>query len=413
MRLPDAPVERIAAGGRVWRPPGAALGGSARRASELLARARVCHNETLRAVMENVFCKRDYGWTPFLWLFYLLFFFLHPILDKVSLREWIFTLLGTAVFVALYFTMFRTRSRGWQWFAIIVTLLLGMGFAPINPGASTFFIYAASFIPFVTGHRRAIQLLLALLVVAAVEAWLLHLPAVFSITVFLIAIPVGASNIFFAQRNRANEKLRQAREEVEHLAKVAERERIARDLHDVLGHTLSMIILKSELAGKLMARDPGRARQEIGEVEQAARDALAEVRATIRGYRASSLEVELKQARTTLETAGVEVEAISRKVPLTPAQEGVVAMIVREAVTNVVRHANARHCRLELIPAGANCQLVIADDGQGGDQVEGNGLRGMRERVEALGGTLDRETRSGTRLKVIFPLAGTEPRGNS
>jgi two-component system sensor histidine kinase DesK len=172
----------------------------------------------------------------------------------------------------------------------------------------------------------------------------------------------------------------------------------------VLGHTLSVIILKSELAGKLVDHDPERAKAEIADVEQTSRAALADVRSTIRGYRAHSLEAELKQARATLETAGVTVKSESEEVRLTPAQESVLALVVREAVTNVVRHAQARNCNLRMMPVNGNCRIEIQDDGRGGG-VEGNGLRGMRERIEALGGTLLREDSAGTLLSIEFPLA--------
>ena len=150
---------------------------------------------------------------------------------------------------------------------------------------------------------------------------------------------LAAATCFYAQRNRANAKLRMANTEIEHLAKVAERERIARDLHDVLGHTLSIIILKSELAGKLIDHDPARAKAEIADVEQTSRTALAEVRSTIRGYRADTLEAELKQAKAALETAGVSVRSEAEKIGLNAAQESIVALVLREAVTNIVRHA--------------------------------------------------------------------------
>jgi two-component system, NarL family, sensor histidine kinase DesK len=185
---------------------------------------------------------------------------------------------------------------------------------------------------------------------------------------------------------------------------VAERERIARDLHDVLGHTLSVIILKSELAGKLIDRDPARAKAEIGDVERTSREALAEVRNTIRGYRLNSLAAELKQAESTLQLAGVAVKSETSEVALTPAQESVVALVVREAVTNVVRHAAAKNCRVHLASANGSCVLEVQDDGRGAVRSEGNGLRGMRERVEALGGTLQFKSSSGTSLKIQFPL---------
>ncbi len=116
------------------------------------------------------------------------------------------------------------------------------------------------------------------------------------------------------------------------------------------------------------------------------------------------MEDEIKQAKSTLETAGVSLTSQQQQVSLTPAQESVIALIVREAVTNVVRHAGARHCELRLAPQNGNCLLEIKDDGRGGSQVEGNGLRGMRERIEALGGTLVRETRAGNRISIQFPL---------
>jgi two-component system, NarL family, sensor histidine kinase DesK len=289
---------------------------------------------------------------------------------------------------------------------------LGTGFAPFNQGSSVFFIYAASMIAFVAPTpQTAYKILAALLGVIGLESWLLHLPPEFWITSFVVSIGVGVSNVHFAERNRANDKLRLAHEEIEHLAKVAERERIARDLHDVLGHTLSVIILKSELAGKLIDRDPDRAKAEIRDVEQTSRAALAEVRSTIRGYRGYSLDAEFKQAKAALETAGVTVTSESAEVALTPAQESVAALVVREAVTNVVRHAHARNCVLRVAPLNGNCLLEIQDDGRGGFEVEGNGLRGMRERIEALGGSVERDTSAGTRLTIQFPLVPAKANG--
>ena len=202
-----------------------------------------------------------------------------------------------------------------------------------------------------------------------------------------------------------NRKLRKANEEIEHLATVAERERIARDLHDVLGHTLSVITLKSELAGKLIERDPGRAGKEIREVEEISRQALSEVRDAIRGYRSKRLAAELAYAKTTLETAGLTVQCdTATTVKLPAVQESVLSLAVREAVTNVVRHAQATTCRLRLEQQNGSCRLQIQDDGRGSSNDDGNGLRGMRERVEMLGGTLQRDSESGTTLTITLPL---------
>ncbi|MGH9512937.1 MAG: sensor histidine kinase [Terriglobales bacterium] len=344
------------------------------------------------------------GWVTYIWLVYLIFFFEPLIASHAGRKQWIAALAGVTVFLVLYFSAFALK-RPWNLLCISGFVVLGVAFAPFNGGAACFFIYAAAFIPFaVETEWTAVKLLAIILAIAGLETWILHLSWAFLFWSGFFSILIGVANIAFAQRNRATCKLQMAHEEVEHLAKVAERERIARDLHDVLGHTLSVIILKSELAGKLIDTDPARAKAEIADVEQTSRTALGEVRSTIRGYRGQSLEAEIKQAKATLETAGVSLKSQEVQVTLTPVQESVVALVVREAVTNVVRHAQARNCELRLAPQNGNCILEIHDDGRGGLQVEGNGLRGMRERIEALGGTFVRETRAGTRLMIQFPL---------
>lgn len=346
----------------------------------------------------------DHGWFPYIWLAYFVFFFIHPVFDHVGWKEWLATGVGTVVFLFLYFGNF-TWGRPWNWLGVIGIVALGVLFAPYNGGAVGFFIYAAAFIPFHT--EKALTAALLILSVAGVlvaEALLLHVSQSTLMSGVVFSIVVGGGNILFAQKRRADRKLQLAHEDIAHLAKVAERERIARDMHDILGHTLSVIILKSELAGKLVDLDPERAKSEIRDVEQTSRHALAEVRSTIRGYRDQSLDAELKQAKATLETAGVSVNSEAGEVNLAPVQESVVALVVREAVTNVVRHAHARNCSIRMMPVNGSCLLEIQDDGRGGVAIEGNGLRGMRERVEALGGTLERETKSGTKLKIQFPL---------
>jgi two-component system, NarL family, sensor histidine kinase DesK len=350
----------------------------------------------------------EYTWALYSVL-YFGFFFIDPVESHASALVWCITLLATAVFLVLYFGLFWVSCRqGLLHLAAMV--LMGVGFAKYNGGATTFFIFAAACGPFVVDTEAdGIKVLLAVEVAAGLTWWALHLNGAFLLFANGLAFVVGASNIHFAQRNRANKKLLRAHEEIEHLAKVAERERIARDLHDVLGHTLSVIILKSELAGKLMDRDPQRAGNEIREVEQISRQALSEVRDAIRGYRSQGLVAELAQAKSTLETAGVTVKCEAAQVTLPPLQEGVLSMAVREAVTNVVRHAQAGNCSLRLAQQNGSCQLEIEDDGRGSSHNEGNGLRGMRERVEMLGGTLYRDSESGTKITITLPLKELTP----
>jgi len=354
---------------------------------------------------KSIIKDRDHGWGPFIWFAYSGFFFIQPVLDHVSRRTWLLDILGFVVFCFLYFGFFWLEKPK-AMLHIVGMLLLGILFLPFNGGAAAFFIFAAAFVPFsVQTQALAIAGVLAISVMAAVECRLLRLDVWTTIWAAGFPLTIGGSNVFFAERNRMNCKLRKAQEEIEHLAKVAERERIARDLHDVLGHTLSVIALKSELAGKLMDRDPQRAGNEIREVEKISRQALSEVRDAIRGYRAKGLAAELAQAKTTLETAGLTVQCdAAGTVQLPPMQESVLALAVREAVTNVVRHAEARNCHLRLEQQNGSCRLEIQDDGRGGSNLEGNGLRGMRERVQMLGGTLERNSEGGTTLTITLPV---------
>jgi two-component system sensor histidine kinase DesK len=348
--------------------------------------------------------NRDHGWAPFAWLVFLAFFYIEPLLDHSGWRSLLLANAEVLIFLVLYFSAFWLRPP-LTYLLLLCMAAMGFGLSKANSGSSVFIIFTAAFIPWVFERSKPALIALGVLLAAvAVDTAVFHPPLGFSITSVVVTLGVGLSNTHFAEHNRAERKLRMAHEEIEHLAKVAERERIARDLHDVLGHTLTLIVVKSTLAGKLLEKDPMKAKSEIADIEKVSREAMAEIRNTLRGYNSYRLSEELQRAQSTLESAGVAVETESGEVPLTPAQESVAALIMREAVTNVVRHANARHCSLRLARNNGNCVLEIQDDGCGGFTSEGNGLRGMRERVEALGGTLTQETSAGTTLKFEFPL---------
>ncbi|MEP6634212.1 MAG: sensor histidine kinase, partial [Luteimonas sp.] len=199
--------------------------------------------------------------------------------------------------------------------------------------------------------------------------------------------------------------LKLSHDEVRKLAATAERERIGRDLHDLLGHTLSLITLKLELGRKLLDRDPPAARREFEEAERVARHALAEVRSAVTGIRSTDLAAELASARLLLESSRVHMEYESPP-GLPPDIERGLSLVLREAVTNIARHADAGRAHIEFAVEGNAVQMRITDDGRGGIATDGNGLSGMRERVAALGGTLsiDSPKAHGTRLLVRVPV---------
>jgi two-component system, NarL family, sensor histidine kinase DesK len=344
----------------------------------------------------------ELGWTPYAWLIYLFPFWFQPSVQGASRGMWAALIAATIVFLFLYFRAYW--EEGLRLVACAAGIvLLGVLFARFNSGSGVFFIYGASFLAQLTPVRRAIRGVLAVVAVLAAVTLAWHLPLWYWLPSGVFTLLIGGINLHFREVSRANAKLHMAQEEVEQLAKTAERERIARDLHDLLGHTLSLITLKAELAGKVLERDPERAGREIREVERISREALREVRTAVAGYRSQGLPAELARARLALEGAGVKPEHFAQPVDLEPAEETVLALALRESVTNIIRHAAASTCRITLEQTATETRLEVCDDGRGGAAPEGIGLASMRERVEGLGGRLERRAGTGTSLLVVLP----------
>jgi two-component system sensor histidine kinase DesK len=220
-----------------------------------------------------------------------------------------------------------------------------------------------------------------------------------------------------------NNELRAARAEIARLAVAEERLRFARDLHDLVGHNLSLIALKSELAGRLVRAAPDRAAAEIGDVERVARRALDEVREAVAGYRQPALDDELDGARELLAAAGISCQIDRDAALLPPPLDAALGWVVREGVTNVIRHSRARHCLIRISHATGMIRAEVSDDGRGAASTtmttgNGNGLAGLTERVVGVGGRLTAGplVEGGFRLHAELPLdaqanASSEGRG--
>ncbi|MER5420038.1 sensor histidine kinase [Streptosporangium roseum] len=195
-------------------------------------------------------------------------------------------------------------------------------------------------------------------------------------------------------------ELRRTREELAHAAVAEERLRFSRDLHDLLGHTLSVMVVKAEAVRRLAPRDAEAAARQAADIETAGRQALREVRATVTGYRGRGLAAELASARTALAEAGIAATVSVPESGMAPEADALLGWAVREGVTNVIRHSGARACEIRLDGA----ILEIHDDGRGpGGSGNGNGLRGLAERAVALGGTLETSAADGFLLRVTIP----------
>jgi two-component system sensor histidine kinase DesK len=344
------------------------------------------------------------GYVHLVWLVFLGF---QPLFDPTADAWDVVYVVGILIlFFPVYFWTWSRRG-GSSLPGIAVLGLMGAVLPAVNSGATTFLVYAAAAAGTKLEPRRAIAVLAVLVGMAFASAVASQVPwpvvaAVYTPAVLLTPI-IGAVTMADRARSRANAHLHRAHDEIERLAAIAERERIARDLHDLLGHTLSVIVLKSELASKLADHDPARAATEIRDVERISRRALGEVREAVVRYRQRGLAAELEEARAAFDAAAVALGVALPDAPPPPRVEGMLAMVVREALTNVLRHARATHCDVRVARDGDAWVLEVRDDGHGRLGPDGNGLTGVRERVEALGGRVELRGGAGVHLTVRLP----------
>lgn len=345
------------------------------------------------------------GWIPYLWLVYLV-----PLFIEWGLRDPIpgFHLpyiLGLSVFLYLYFRGYWENGRG-SLAVIGCMCLLGTVTMLVSPASFVFFIYASAYCCRVGGPRPGIAVMFGVLAVFLASAFGIGLSLQLKLAGAVFIVIIALINVYYCELARKNIALKLSQEEVRQLAAMAERERIARDLHDLLGHTLSVITLKSELAAKLIERGEARAVHEIREIEKISREALKQVREAVTGYRAQGLAGELANARLAFETAQIAFAYDPPPAPLPSDREAVLAMILREAVTNVLRHSGADRCdiRFRSAQGGRMLETLISDNGRGGKMSGGSGIEGMRRRLAAIGGDLKIIAEKGIRLRVRLPL---------
>ncbi|MEU8268414.1 sensor histidine kinase [Sphaerisporangium sp. NPDC049002] len=298
--------------------------------------------------------------------------------------RWTLPLLGLTALMAIVFAILF--GGGWLALPIYVTVVISMALPPRQALAGMLAMAAVVVAGgFVTGADGGTISLLVLQVV----------------TLGVLFMSVRNTRILVVELHRAQG-------EVARLAAGEERLRIARDLHDLLGHSLSLIVLKSELAGRLSEQGSPRAAEEIRDIESVARLALQEVREAVTGYRQRGLSEEIDNARAALDAAGMAAVVRMSGTPLPDALDGLLGWAVREGVTNVVRHARADRCEIIVSYEDGAATLEISDNGpHAGPYEAGSGLCGLAERVEAAGGSVDAGSRpgGGFRLRVLVPVA--------
>ena len=341
-----------------------------------------------------------------------------PTPSRHSPAAWILAGVAAIAFTAITLTRYwRPRPRADTVARLLLALLAALALITtllFSPAWSSLFVLLAIGVGIVLGGRLAPSLILVIAVVATASSLLIGALDENALTTGLSVLLAGFGTSAVYQLFAVVAELQCAREELARMAVSQERERFARDLHDLLGHTLSVIVVKAEAVRRLAPIDNEAAVVHAADIENIGREALTDIRHAISGYRGAGLGSELSRARAALEAAGValtlEPDPAEGSDSLPDETDALLGWVVREGVTNVVRHSQASHCAISLArPSASTIRLTIDDDGSGGELVShrrgtGVGLLGLEERTAAAGGTfVVAQTSQGFRITVDMP----------
>ena len=358
--------------------------------------------------------QKNNGIAPYIWtvLCILPFYF---IFQAPSTIEIVVGILLTLIFFILYRIAFI--SKGWPVY-LWTLILIGISITATNLFS---YVYFAFFLAYFIGNIKDRVAFLTLYfihlistsasinysIVMQEKLFLQQLPFVIIIWISVILLPFSIYNR--KERGQLEVKLEDANKRISELVKLEERQRIARDLHDTLGQKLSLIGLKTDLARKLISKDPEQAKSELKDVQQTARTALSEVRKMVSSMRGIRLKDEIQRVKQIIKAAQIHfiIEGEFTLSNVSLLTENILSMCLKEAVNNVVKHSGAKNCIISIEQSSKETVLTIRDDGKfKGDTeklAEGHGLIGMKERLEFINGSLELVTKEGTTLIIRVP----------
>jgi two-component system sensor histidine kinase DesK len=348
---------------------------------------------------------------PVFYMLYILFYFTPWFFVAPTQIDVIIGVSAAVVFSIVYLHA-MARSTAWALGAAAFALVLALGLTPLNGMSGTYGIYAVTLCSSIRPGRHALYAMGASLSIYLFGSLFLTFgpPNIFispfeiTITGFISVMAGLASWAGFNTSEQVDIRERRLRLDAE-LAAARERERIARDLHDVLGHTLTTIAVKSDLAARLLGADDVAARREIEEIRDASRATLKEVRAAVAGMHRTTIDIELDRARSALDSAGITLTIAGEGAALPSQQASALGLALREAVTNVLRHSGAQSVTVTQTVSPQAFEITVEDDGGADAPAPGGGLTGMRGRLETLGGALDiGRGAAGVRLIMRLPL---------
>jgi two-component system, NarL family, sensor histidine kinase DesK len=358
--------------------------------------------------------QKNSGISPYIWtiLCILPFYFIFQTSSPIKIIVGI-------ILTILFFIFYRIAfiSKGWPVY-LWTFILIGIS---ITSTSLFSYVYFAFFLSYFIGNIKDRITFLTLYFIHLIstsasinfsivqqdELFLKQLPFVIIIWISVILLPFNIHNK--KEMGQLEEKLEDANKRISDLVKLEERQRIARDLHDTLGQKLSLIGLKSDLARRLITKDPEQARNELKDVQQTARTALSEVRKMVSSMRGIRLKDEIVSVKQILKAAEINFEGNQdfslKNVPLLT--ENILSMCLKEAVNNVVKHSGASSCSISIEQSWKEIVMTIHDNGvfksDGDSDVKGSGLLGMKERLEFINGSLELLTREGTTLVIRVP----------
>lgn len=343
----------------------------------------------------------EFQYGPYIWLLYLFIFFVslyqyHPVENSLLLAS-----VGTILFLMVYFNGYWVSAKTVR-FNILAIVLIGTAMSYLSAGASVFFVFAGAFCCRLGGTRKAIIGIGLIVIWIGLLSWYLSYGSYFYIPAAVFTCLIGGVNIYQYDISLKRKELILTQQEVRHLARTSERERIARDLHDLIGHTFSVITLKAELANKLIDKDLDKARQEIKALENISRDALSQIREVVTGYRTSDLSTELAHAKYVLESNDINFEYHFDEFEMDENTNKELAIILKELVTNILKHSKADRVDASILKNHQAICMMVKDNGIGfSDQPKsGFGLKGISERVSKLKGELSIDSSSGTVVEI-------------
>ncbi|GAB3516603.1 sensor histidine kinase [Photobacterium alginatilyticum] len=333
---------------------------------------------------------------------YLSFYVAYCIFWPLSITEQYFAWVAITIFLFCFLRIFHAKASH-RWGYVIPVFIIGLIGASYNFWGGIFLLYSAIMLGLVAQQRLLIAMYLLSMVIVTIELYLLDYHWVATVLILVEITLFTVVSKYRASANMDYFKLQQQQKNIEYLSTLVERERISRDLHDLIGHSLSMIVMKSELAIRLSPSAPEQCKAEIEDICGIAKAASSDVNSAISGYRSTGLQHEIANGEEMLTSAGISTLIHVKNTPMSSRLEASLSLIFREIITNIIRHSKASDTRIFMFSNGRDIVLRVEDNGIGIANNLGSGIAGIKHRVNECNGKLSINGEVGTLIEIKLP----------